>query len=205
MGSLGASTKQHLLVGETNNVQERKNKKGKDKGNPEFEPKDEFDPSNEASVSKKDKHQRFDKGKSSYCKKGKHTEKGCMKKTIDQMPRILEQHNISIPEGTRKDDSRDKTEDHERFHALKVGFSKSHAFLFDSGASNHMVACKETFSLLNLTDGPSIHMGDDTQIQDEGKGSIKEMRGARKILSVISELSKVSPSPLPFLAFTLIS
>ena len=35
-----------------------------------------------------------------------------------------------------------------------------------------MVASKESFSSLQLTDGPSIHMGDDTQIQAEGKGSI---------------------------------
>ena len=89
----------------------------------------EFDPPYESSHSKKDKHQRFDKGKCSYCKKRNHTEKGCMKKTIDQMSRLLEQHNISLPEGARKDDSRDNIEDHdERWHALKAGFSKTHAF-----------------------------------------------------------------------------
>ena len=36
-----------------------------------------------------------------------------------------------------------------------------------------MVASKESFSSLQLIDGLSIHMGDDTQIQAEGKGSIK--------------------------------
>ena len=66
-----------------------------------------------------------------------------MKKTIDQMSRLLEQHNISLLEGIRKADSGDKNEYHdEKCHALKVGFSKSHAFLIDSGASNHMVASK---------------------------------------------------------------
>ena len=69
------------------------------------------------------------------------------------MSRILEQHNISLPEGARKAESRDKTEDHDRCHALKVGFSKSHAFLIDLGASNHMVSSKESFYSLNLTDG----------------------------------------------------
>ena len=81
---------------------------------------------------------------------------------------ILEQHNISLHEGARKANSRDKTKDHEIFHSLKAGFSKSHAFLIDSGASNNMVASKELFSSLQLTYGPSIHMGDDTQIQAEG-------------------------------------
>ena len=66
-----------------------------------------------------------------------------MKNTIYQMSRLLEKHNISLPEGARKDDSGDKTEYHEIFHALKVGFSKSHVVLIDSGASNHMVASKE--------------------------------------------------------------
>ena len=36
-----------------------------------------------------------------------------------------------------------------------------------------MVSSKESLSSLNLSDGPSIHMGDDTQIQAKGKGTIK--------------------------------
>ena len=45
------------------------------------------------------------------------------------MKKLLYQHNISLPKGGRKSDSGDKTEDHdERCHALKVGFSKTHAF-----------------------------------------------------------------------------
>ena len=104
-----------------------------------------------------------------------------MKKTIDQMSKILEEHNISLLEDTQKDGYRDKNKDHdERCHALKVGFSKSHAFLIDLGASNHMLASKESFSSLQLTNGPSIHMGDDTQIQAKGKGSIKSEHGVFK-------------------------
>ena len=97
-----------------------------------------------------------------------------MKNTIDHMSKLLEQHIISLPKGAMKVDSGYKTEDHdERFHPLKANLSKSNAFLIDLGASNHMVASKESFSSLQLNDGLSIHMGDDTQIQDEGKGSIK--------------------------------
>ena len=77
-------------------------------------------------------------------------------------------------ESGRIDDYGDNTKDHdERCHALKDGFSKSHAFLIDLGASNHKVSSRESFSSLQLTNGLSIHMGDDTQIQAEGKGSIK--------------------------------
>ena len=139
---MGDSPNQALLDSETKNVQTRSKQKGKEKRNIEFEPKEEFYPIDEASRSKKEKHQIFDKGKCFYCKKGNHAEKGCMNKTIDQMSRLLEQHNITLPKGARKDDSRDKTEYHERWHALKVGFSKSHAFLINLGASNHIVTFK---------------------------------------------------------------
>ena len=46
-----------------------------------------------------------------------------MKKTIDQISKLLDKHNISLHEGVRKDKSRDKTEAHdERCHALKDFF-----------------------------------------------------------------------------------
>ena len=74
MGALRASPNQSLLAGETKNAQTRRKQKGKEKRNIEFEPKEEFDPADEALGSNKDKHQRFDKGKCSYCKKGNHIE-----------------------------------------------------------------------------------------------------------------------------------
>ena len=113
MGALRASPNQALLAGETRNAQGRRKQKGKQKRNIEFEPKDKFDPSDEASGSGKDKHQRSDKGKCSYCKKGIHTKKYCMNKTIDQKEKLLECHNISLPEGARKTDSGEETEDHD--------------------------------------------------------------------------------------------
>ena len=88
-----------------------------------------------------------------------------MKNTNDQMEKILEQHNISLLEGARKTDSGEETEDHDEIcHALKASCSKSHAFLIDLGASNHMVASRESFSSLQSNDSMDIHMGDDTQI-----------------------------------------
>ena len=162
-GSPQSLSKSRFIGCETKNAQERRKKKGKDKRNTEFEPKEEFYPSDEASGSKKEKNQRFDKGKCSYYKKGNHTEKYCMKNTIYQVSKLLDQHNISLPGGIGKDDSRDTTKDHdERCHALKASCSKSHAFLIDSGASNHMVASRESLSLLQTTDGMIIIMGDDT-------------------------------------------
>ena len=65
MGALRASTNQALLVGETKNAQERRKQKGKEKKNIEFKPKEYFDLVDEVLGYKKDKHQRFDKGKHS--------------------------------------------------------------------------------------------------------------------------------------------
>ena len=51
-----------------------------------------------------------------------------MKKTIDQMEKLLEKHNIALPEGARKTNSGEKSKDHdERCHALKASCLKSHA------------------------------------------------------------------------------
>ena len=137
----------------------------------------------------KDKHQRYDKGKCPYCKKGNHTKKYCMKKTIDQVTKLLEHQNIYLPKGARKDDSGEKTKDHdERCRALEASCSKSHAFLIYSGASNHMVASRESFSSLQLVDGLSIHIGDDTQIQAEGKGAIKLKHGVLKNVLYVPSL-----------------
>ena len=71
-GTLRSSTNQALLASETKNAQARRKQKGKENWNTKFEPKEEFDPTDESSDSKKEKHYRFDKGKCSYCKKGNH-------------------------------------------------------------------------------------------------------------------------------------
>ena len=65
------------------------------------------------------------------------------------MALLLEKHNISTPASARKDDSEEEDEEYQRKgHALKAFFSSTHVFLIDSGASNHMVASKESFSSL---------------------------------------------------------
>ena len=52
-----------------------------------------------------------------------------------------------------------------------------------------MVASIESFSSLQLTDGPSIHMGNDTQIRAEGKGSIKLKHGVLKYVLCVPSLA----------------
>ena len=40
-----------------------------------------------------------------------------------------------------------------------------------------MVVSKESFSTLTLSKGPNIHMGDDSQISAEERGSVKAKHG----------------------------
>ena len=55
-----------------------------------------------------------------------------------------------------------------------------------------MVSSKESFSTLLLLKGPSIHMGDDSQIPAEGRGSVREKHGELKnVLCVPSLVAKL--------------
>ena len=102
-----------------------------------------------------------------------------MRKQLDEMSSLLKHHNIAPPRA-KKPDEEAPTEDTERCHALKATLSPSSAYIIDSGASNHMVASKESFSTLSLSKGPNIHMGDDSQIPSEGRGSVRAKHGEFK-------------------------
>ena len=67
----------------------------------------------------------------------------------------------------------EQTEEHERFHSLKAGLTSSKAYLIDSGASNHMVASRYSFTTFTLLGGPSTHMGYESPILAVDIGSVK--------------------------------
>ena len=96
-----------------------------------------------------------------------------MNKPIDQLTKLLEHNNIFLHQGAKMYDVGEKTEEYERFHSLKVGLTPSKAYLIDSGASNHMVSSRESFTTLTLSGGPSIDRGCVFQIPTTGRGSIK--------------------------------
>ena len=52
-----------------------------------------------------------------------------------------------------------------------------------------MIASRESFSSLQLTNGLSIHMGNDTKIQVEGNGSIKLEHGVFKNVLYVPSLT----------------
>ena len=56
---------------------------------------------------------------------------------------------------------------------MKEGITPSKAYLIYFGASNHMVASKESFTTFNLPGGPITHMEDDSQIPTVERGLVK--------------------------------
>ena len=120
---------------------------------------------------------------------GFHPEIQCMKKTIEQMSTLIEHNNISLPQGANKFDDGPPIEDHEICHALKAYLTQSKAYLIDVGASNHMIASRESFTTLTISGGASIHMGDDSQILAAGRGSIKIQLGEFKNVLYVPSLA----------------
>ena len=87
-----------------------------------------------------------------------------MKKTLDQMKALCVQNNIYLPQGEKMSDDEEHTKEHERFHAFHAILTPLKAYLVDFGASNHMIASRESFNTFPLSWGPSNHMGDESKI-----------------------------------------
>ena len=86
---------------------------------------------------------------------------------------LLERNNINLPESVRKRDNHDRDIQQERGHALMETILKPKYLLIESGALNHMMASKESFSSLDTDKIIPIHMGDYSQIISKGKGTVK--------------------------------
>ena len=70
--------------------------------------------------------------------------------------------------------------------------SKSMALLIDSGASNHMMAKKDSLSSLDTSKRIPIHMGDDSTIISKGQGTVNIEHGYfSNVLYVPSLASKL--------------
>ena len=80
------------------------------------------------------------------------------------MALLLDKNNITLPEGVRKKEVGDQNNQPERGDALMDNVSKDRDILIDSGALNHMVACKDSFTSLDFDNTISIHMGYNSQI-----------------------------------------
>ena len=72
--------------------------------------------------------------------------------------------------------------------------SKSMALLIDSGASNRMVARKDSFSSLDSSKSIPIHMGDDSTIISKGQGTINLEHGYFSNVLYVPSLASNLPS-----------
>ena len=95
-----------------------------------------------------------------------------MKKFFDEATSLLERNHINLPERFRRRDHQDREPQHEKGHALMASTLKSKALLIESGALNHMMAKKYSFSSLETSKSIPIHMGDDSTISSEGQGTV---------------------------------
>ena len=89
MGVLQTSKNLEILVTESKNEQERGKHKGKEIINTNSNPKENHRYSDGASRSNKKK--KFEKTKCPYYMRGFHPKSQCMKNTIDQLKKLLEQ------------------------------------------------------------------------------------------------------------------
>ena len=96
-----------------------------------------------------------------------------MNKKLDEMTSLLERNNINLSKSVQKRDNQDRDTQQERGHALMASTSKPKYLLIDSGASNHMMESRESFSSLDTNKSIPIYMGDDSQIISKGKGTVK--------------------------------
>ena len=132
--------------------------KGKQKKNPKtkFEApkaKVENQQHEEPFGSKKNKrkgHHGKEKVKCSYYGKGFHPKHAWMKKKIDEATSLLEKNHINLLESFWRRDQQDREPQHERGHALMEITSKFESLLIDSGALNHMMAERYSFSSLDI-------------------------------------------------------
>ena len=95
-----------------------------------------------------------------------------MKKNIDMMVHLLEKNNIPLHKSARKKDGGSCLDNKERCHSLVVGSSDSSSFIIELGDSRHMDTIQDFFTAMYSNSGPSIHMGDDSEIQAKGIGMI---------------------------------
>ena len=102
-----------------------------------------------------------------------------MKKKLDEATSILERNHINLQERFRRRDQQDREPQHERGHALMASTLKSKALSIDFGASNHMMAERDSLSYLDTSKPIPIHMRDDSTIISKGQGIVDLENGIK--------------------------
>ena len=119
MGIIRSSRDQALVA--------REPKVANDKGKQKDESPVEKQQSNGPSGSKRSKKNGKGKTLCSYCGRGFHLERSCMRRKIDEMDLLLKKHNIIVPASTRKAYQKEETKEYEETcNALKASYSIAH-------------------------------------------------------------------------------
>ena len=79
---------------------------------------------------------------------------------------------VPVQDGARKKDGSSSSDNKEKFHALVAGSSNSCTFIIYSGEYRHMASTTELLSSIHSNSVLDIQMGDDSEIQTEGVGTI---------------------------------
>jgi hypothetical protein len=170
MGSIKRSKNQALVATDAPKRSGKDKKKGTGKF-PELK-KERFTQSSENSSEPKGKKKKKERTLCSYCSKGFHPEENCMRKTIDEMAKQLQQHNLTMPENAKKKDDNRTGGRARDGHALMVVTFTPSTWILDSGASNHMAASKDEFSSIKESTRSPIYLGDATPAKVCGEGIV---------------------------------
>eukprot|EP00253_Pinus_taeda_P013857 PITA_13857 len=114
----------------------------------------------------------------SYCSKGFHPKENCMRKTINEMAKQLQQHNLTMPENAKKKDDNKTGDGRGRAqdgHALMAITSTPLDWILDLGASNHMAASKDEFYSIEESTRSPIYLGDATPAKITHFGSRRKV------------------------------
>jgi hypothetical protein len=171
MGAIKHSKNQALVATDAPKSSGKDKQKGKGKF-PESKKERSSQSSENSSEPKGKKKKKKERTLCSYCSKGFHPEENCMRKTIDEMAKQLQQHNLTVPENAKKKDDNRTGGRARDGHALMAVTSTPSAWILDSGASNHMAASKDEFSSIEESTRSPIYLGDATPAKVCGEGIV---------------------------------
>ena len=97
-----------------------------------------------------------------YCSKVFHPEKHCMRNTVDEMAKKLQQHSLTVPKNVKKKDDNRTGGRARDGHDLMDVTSTPSSWILDSGSLNHMAASKDEFSSIKESTRSPIYLGDAT-------------------------------------------
>ena len=87
------------------------------------------------------------------------------------MVNLMRKQKIDVPNAYK--DKGSSTTSKGKRQALVASTNNAKEWVLDSGATHHMGASREHFSSLKPSPIPYIYVGNDTQVEVEGKGNVE--------------------------------